>query len=475
MRDDIIAYVKLHDGVSSKDLAELFLKFKSPVEKLAHTAVMGILQRDPRCFFGPDNLWHAAIEPEAKSDEKLFATDEFIAIHLLSASVSGNAMPIHVSAFRVTQTPELLCNAWLRDPSQLPHQEQEILISVRDPQFDANTSNDRIRELLTTCTGATLVFLSGKDKSLFIDTFAVDDSPLVENAVCLSGLFKIANISYAKPLSLQSCYASLFGNHPGDAYAYKYGEALARCALQLFSVLGEKGVRGIADVNEWEQKQLADIDFSGRSFSAQDIADAPNKPGVYGFKSKDNAYLYIGKSANLQRRLTGYFMQTDESPEKIGRIRKEAFGLVTSVCGSELECLIYEYRLIKKHSPSLNTQKEINERVGAYVPISDCVILLPHADETKEKGMSFWFKKNQKTALRPFFSDFRDAAALVAELQTFFYSGTLAPHRDDFPELEIATRWVKKHQDDLAIVYVDRVESAAEICASMKSLWKEMT
>jgi len=473
MRDDIVAYVKEHDGVSSKDLAQRFLKFKSPVEKLAHTAVLGILHTDPRCFYGPDTLWHAAAVPSAAPDDETFSNGDFVAIHVLSSSIAAHAIPLHVSAFKVAQIPELLSNIWLEDPAQLPQQEQEVLVSVRDRQFDKSEINDQMRALLSLCERATFVFLSYKDKMLFGERFGIEDAAIIENAICISSLFRAANILCSKPISLQSCYAALFGNHLGDSYAYKYGEALALCVGQLFAVLAEKGIKNIAKLLENEQSRLVEVDFSGRSFSAQDIANVPKKPGVYGFKSKDNAYLYIGKSTNLQKRVMSYFMESDESPEKIGRIRKEAFGLVTSVCGSELESLIYEYRLIKKHSPALNTQKAINERAGAFVPIVDCVILLPLADESKEKGMSFWFKKNQKITLRPFCSDFRDAAAIVAELQTFFYSGTLAPHREDFPELELATRWVKKHIDDLAVVYVDRVESATEICASMKSIWKE--
>jgi len=89
---------------------------------------------------------------------------------------------------------------------------------------------------------------------------------------------------------------------------------------------------------------------------------------------------------------------------------------------------VYEYRLIRKHSPTLNTQVAIAERKGDFQPLDDCIVLLPHAE--KEKGMSFWFRKNQKINMRPFCSDFRDGPAIEPELEAFFFGGMLPPfHR----------------------------------------------
>jgi hypothetical protein len=295
-----------------------------------------------------------------------------------------------------------------------------------------------------------------------------------DNALVISRLLRCADIDAGRPLSLDTCYGALFGRSPAHSYAYKYGESLAFCVQELLDRLLKKGIAGMSDLEASEADQIALFDFSNKGFSLADIQNAPALPGVYGFKTTGNDYLYIGKASNLRRRLAGYFRQTDESPEKIARLREEAYGLVTSVCGSELESLIYEYRLIKKHSPSLNTHQAINERKGDFQAIDDCIILLPHADAAAAKGMSFWFRKNQKTLLRPFFSDFRDAAGLVAELNKFFFSGNLAPHPEDFSEQEIASRWVKQHRDELAVVFINRVTDAKEACEAMRSLWKDV-
>ncbi|HMD67775.1 MAG TPA: hypothetical protein VKF42_02785, partial [Chitinivibrionales bacterium] len=152
-------------------------------------------------------------------------------------------------------------------------------------------------------------------------------------------------------------------------------------------------------------------------------------------------------------------------------IRAESHQLVTHRCGSELESLIYEYRLIRKHSPALNSQIEIAERKGDFAPLDDCVVLLPHAEQGR--GMSFWFRKNQKIHLRPFSSDYADGPAMESELEAFFFGGTLPPNPTDFPEQEIATRWVKRHRDDLCIVWVSRSASGREVWEAMKGHWKD--
>jgi hypothetical protein len=98
-------------------------------------------------------------------------------------------------------------------------------------------------------------------------------------------------------------------------------------------------------------------------------------------------------------------------------------------------------------------------------------VLLPHAEP--DKCMSFWFRKNQKIFLRPLFLDFRDKAALIEEINKFFFGAQLLPHTEDFPEQEIATRWMKRRQDELPVIFINRTANAKEVCDAMMSLWKE--
>jgi len=465
----MIAYVKEHDGVTSSELAQLFLKFKNPDETLAHVAIRAILANDKRCVFGDDKVWRT---PPDVAGSPVFgqalSERRYVAVYLLSLPGVRNAMPFHLSVWTVDETPELLYDEWLEDPDQLPHDEQEMLRSVRDRPYGP----DNREQLYSMFTTAIPVFLSSRHMVYFSESVAPSGISSLDDGLVLPVLLRCAGVSAPRPLSIDSCYEALFRNAPTLTYAYKYGECFARIVQDLFDRLSASGVVHVEDLYASDRDDIASFDFSNKGFGLADIVNAPSLPGVYGFKTKEDRYLYIGKAVNLRRRLSGYFRRTDESPEKIDRIRSEANGLVTSVCGSELESLIYEYRLIRKHSPALNTQRAINERTGNFQPLDDCVIMLPHAEA--DKGMAFLFRKNQKIVLRPFFSDFRDAPALTVDLAGFFFGASLKPGPEDFPEAEIATRWVKERQDELAVVSINRVATAKEACDTMRSLWKDL-
>lgn len=85
--------------------------------------------------------------------------------------------------------------------------------------------------------------------------------------------------------------------------------------------------------------------------SIQKPASFPSEPGVYQFK-KAGRLLYIGKAADLKKRLSFYFRKN--AGEKIRRLREEATSLVWTQTLSEIEAFIKEAELIKKYHPRYN-------------------------------------------------------------------------------------------------------------------------
>jgi excinuclease ABC subunit C len=84
------------------------------------------------------------------------------------------------------------------------------------------------------------------------------------------------------------------------------------------------------------------------------LAHLPNQPGVYLFKDAAGDILYIGKAAALANRVRSYFLKgTDHSP-KTTLLVSQIVDLETIVTRSELEALILESNLIKRHRPRLN-------------------------------------------------------------------------------------------------------------------------
>ncbi len=80
----------------------------------------------------------------------------------------------------------------------------------------------------------------------------------------------------------------------------------------------------------------------------------PGNPGVYLFKDQSGELLYVGKAASLADRVRSYFQRgADHSPKTILLVGQIA-DLETIVTRSELEALILESNLIKRHRPRFN-------------------------------------------------------------------------------------------------------------------------
>ncbi len=80
--------------------------------------------------------------------------------------------------------------------------------------------------------------------------------------------------------------------------------------------------------------------------------DMTESPGVYVFRDAVGEVLYVGKAKNLRKRLRSYFASA--LPPKTEALMERAFGLETITVDSEVEALILELNLIKKHSPKYN-------------------------------------------------------------------------------------------------------------------------
>ncbi|PKM55935.1 MAG: excinuclease ABC subunit C [Firmicutes bacterium HGW-Firmicutes-5] len=81
----------------------------------------------------------------------------------------------------------------------------------------------------------------------------------------------------------------------------------------------------------------------------------PLKPGVYIMKDSQDEILYIGKAIKLRHRVRQYFRKSTHHTNKIKRMVASVASFEYIVTDSELEALILECNLIKKHRPKYNT------------------------------------------------------------------------------------------------------------------------
>ncbi len=96
------------------------------------------------------------------------------------------------------------------------------------------------------------------------------------------------------------------------------------------------------------------------------------KPGVYMMKNASDAVIYVGKAANLKKRLASYFCKPWQTDAKTRVLVDQIVSFETIITGSEKEALILESNLIKKHKPRYNVVLKDDKRYPSLrLSISD--------------------------------------------------------------------------------------------------------
>ncbi len=91
------------------------------------------------------------------------------------------------------------------------------------------------------------------------------------------------------------------------------------------------------------------------------LKNLPTRAGVYLHKDKDGRIIYIGKAINLRSRVHSYFRNSVDST-KVQRMRRQITDIEIITTDSELEALLLEMTLIKKHRPQFNVQLKDDKR-----------------------------------------------------------------------------------------------------------------
>jgi excinuclease ABC subunit C len=84
------------------------------------------------------------------------------------------------------------------------------------------------------------------------------------------------------------------------------------------------------------------------------VRDWPTGPGVYIMRDADKRILYVGKAKNLRNRIRSYFQAPAGLTPKTRVLVQKIVDVEFNVTGSELEALLLECNLIKKHRPRYN-------------------------------------------------------------------------------------------------------------------------
>ena len=130
----------------------------------------------------------------------------------------------------------------------------------------------------------------------------------------------------------------------------------------------------------------------------------PRSPGVYFFYGTGERLLYIGKAKCLRERVGSYFGETSlRRPRKIRRLLAEIRRIEHQVCGSELEALLVERRLIAERLPILNRQ---HKRFEVYPYLLLSRENFPRLTVTRTEPLQKDEGGKMKDEFRPDFSSF---------------------------------------------------------------------
>ncbi len=86
------------------------------------------------------------------------------------------------------------------------------------------------------------------------------------------------------------------------------------------------------------------------------IRTMPEKPGIYQYFDREGRIIYIGKAKNLKKRVSSYFNKDASLSGKVRTLVKNIADIQHLVVDTELDAILLENNLIKKHQPRYNVQ-----------------------------------------------------------------------------------------------------------------------
>ncbi len=101
----------------------------------------------------------------------------------------------------------------------------------------------------------------------------------------------------------------------------------------------------------------------------EQLKTVPEHPGIYIMKDSDGQILYIGKSKALKKRVTSYFQNFARHPLRIQTMVANVREFEYILTDTEMEALILEANLIKRHKPRFNVLLK-DDKAYPYIKVT---------------------------------------------------------------------------------------------------------
>jgi DNA polymerase III epsilon subunit family exonuclease len=349
--DRLVELVEERRGpVLAEEAARRLFALRSAPVSLARSLLADVVEADARLAWNGDAVGLAA----PLGGELLLEQATYVVVDLETTGLRpGSAQICEIGAVRVRGLELEAEFETLVDPGMPLGPGVEALTGLSNRQLRGSPPPAlAVHRFLAFAGDSVLVAHNARFDMAFLDRETVKltgsrlASPVVDTVALARRLLagrvpraSLSQLAWFLDTSVQPCHRAL-----PDA------QATAEVLLALIGLAQERGARTVADLSAlsatrtrrvWDKRQLA--------------FGAPQRPGVYLFRDRNDQVLYVGCARDLRARLRSYFRS-----ERLRPAVEAAVGATDRiewrVLGSELEAALTELRLIRELRPPANAR-----------------------------------------------------------------------------------------------------------------------
>ena len=168
--------------------------------------------------------------------------------------------------------------------------------------------------------------------------------------------------------SLDNLARRLDDHPPLRHFALADARAAGRIACRLLALASERGYATVGEIRAAIERKATASVFADASqatrprllLDSRHGVDVPSLPGVYALRDRRGQVLYVGKAGDLRHRLGAYINRPLGYTRQMEGLVETVDSVEALPVDTELEALLLEARLIRKHRPPFNVQRRVH-------------------------------------------------------------------------------------------------------------------
>jgi hypothetical protein len=204
------------------------------------------------------------------------------------------------------------------------------------------------------------------------------------------------------------------------------------------------------------------------AFTREDLRAVPPVPGTYRFYDPDEKLLYVGKSANLRRRLAAWFKDDGPRSARVRALVEAVHRFELRPSGSELAALLREAAQIRRDLPERNVQREVHPRGARAARLGSILILEPA--EAPWTLRAWLIRDGRLLDAIPLGPRGGGLKRITRVLEGSFFDSRSGPTsaRAREVDVELIARWLGEHRDKAVAFDPTHLRTADEVVARLR-------